>query len=129
MTPKTSLFRVRGLRCAACALRVEKEIKNLPGILETHVDFASQRIRVKFLPEKVSPNAGKLSGSMTVLQIDYVIGALDDCLLFFQPVPVFFSRIASSWPLIYLVEPYLTKQCAIYRNQLIRSSHQTYGHS
>ena len=48
-------FRVEGLRCAACAARIEKLLSGLPGVKEAQVNFAASTARVLFDPRKISP--------------------------------------------------------------------------
>ena len=51
------LFRVEGMSCAACAARVEKVLKEVPGVKEAQVNFAAATARVIVEPGKVSPEA------------------------------------------------------------------------
>ncbi|MEX2208364.1 MAG: cation-translocating P-type ATPase [Myxococcota bacterium] len=44
---ETGLF-LDGLRCAGCALRVERELQSAPGVREAAVNFATQRALVRF---------------------------------------------------------------------------------
>jgi heavy metal translocating P-type ATPase len=41
-------FLLDGLRCAGCALRVERELRGAPGVLDASVNFATQRALVRF---------------------------------------------------------------------------------
>jgi len=45
---------VEGMTCAACAARIEKSLARLPGV-EAAVNFASERVRVRFDPASLSP--------------------------------------------------------------------------
>ena len=44
---ETGLF-LEGLRCAGCALRVERELQGAPGVRDAAVNFATQRALVRF---------------------------------------------------------------------------------
>jgi heavy metal translocating P-type ATPase len=44
---ETGLF-LEGLRCAACALRVERDLRSAPGVRDASVNFATQRALVRF---------------------------------------------------------------------------------
>lgn len=37
---------VEGMTCAACAIRIEKNVSKLPGVKDIHVNLASERVRV-----------------------------------------------------------------------------------
>ena len=42
-------FRITGMSCAACVGKVEKKIKNIPGVTKVNVNLASESARVEFL--------------------------------------------------------------------------------
>ncbi|WP_027717885.1 heavy metal translocating P-type ATPase [Desulfovirgula thermocuniculi] len=48
-------FSVRGMRCAACAARVEKALAQLPGVCEAAVSLPAEAARVSFYPGTVTP--------------------------------------------------------------------------
>ncbi|MFN3369354.1 MAG: heavy-metal-associated domain-containing protein, partial [Thermus sp.] len=39
--PRVRVFRVEGLDCADCALKVEKALSGVPGVVQAQVSFAS----------------------------------------------------------------------------------------
>ncbi len=43
-------FSLGGLRCAGCALRVERELRGAPGVSDAAVNFATERALVRFDP-------------------------------------------------------------------------------
>ncbi len=45
---------IGGMSCASCVSRIERSIRNLPGILEASVNLATEKAIVRFLPELVS---------------------------------------------------------------------------
>jgi heavy metal translocating P-type ATPase len=47
LVAETGLF-LEGLRCAGCALRVERELQGAPGVRDASVNFATQRALVHF---------------------------------------------------------------------------------
>ena len=46
---------VLGMSCAGCASSVEESIAELPGVKEALVNYASQTLKVTYLPETVEP--------------------------------------------------------------------------
>lgn len=51
----TTRFVVEGMSCGSCAERVEKAVRQLPGISSVQVDLASGHVAVEHEPEKVTP--------------------------------------------------------------------------
>ncbi len=41
-------LKIKGMSCSQCALKIEKTLKNLQGILDVRVNFASNQVFVKF---------------------------------------------------------------------------------
>ena len=52
---EVALFRISGMSCAACAARIEKVLAHLPGVSEASVNFAAEKARVIYDPQKISP--------------------------------------------------------------------------
>ncbi len=49
-------FPVRGMTCANCAMNIERTLnKKLDGVISANVNFASERVNVKYFPKKISP--------------------------------------------------------------------------
>src|SRR5579875_3107321 len=48
-------FAIEGMTCASCAMRIEKGLKKLPGILDARVNLATERATVLFDPAQVEP--------------------------------------------------------------------------
>ncbi len=46
---------VRGMTCASCVARVERVLRKLPGVLEASVNLATEKARVRYLPEAIEP--------------------------------------------------------------------------
>ncbi|EGO64843.1 heavy metal translocating P-type ATPase [Acetonema longum] len=44
---------VKGMSCAACANRVERAVKKLPGVAEANVNFAMEKLAVDYDPAKL----------------------------------------------------------------------------
>lgn len=55
----TRIFPVVGMSCAACALRVEKELSKVNGVCEAGVNFAASNVRVDYDAERCTPEALK----------------------------------------------------------------------
>lgn len=49
-------FDIEGMTCASCVRRVEKALKNVPGVEEATVNFATNRAHVRFRKNNVSSN-------------------------------------------------------------------------
>ncbi|WP_234554716.1 heavy metal translocating P-type ATPase [Thermus caliditerrae] len=45
---------IRGMTCAACAARVERALKGLPGVLAAHVNLATEKVSLEYLPDTVT---------------------------------------------------------------------------
>lgn len=52
-------FEVGGMTCANCVSRIEKKVRGLEGVLETNVNLATEKARIKFVPASVSLNEVK----------------------------------------------------------------------
>lgn len=50
-------LKVTGLSCAACAAAVEKSLRKADGVLKADVNFAAERLALRFDPEKTSLEA------------------------------------------------------------------------
>lgn len=50
-----AVFAIEGMTCASCAMRIEKGLKKLPGILDAQVNLATERATVTFDPAHVEP--------------------------------------------------------------------------
>jgi P-type Cu+ transporter len=48
-------FGVKGMTCAACVRRVETAVGGIPGVTAADVNLASEKIRVSYLPDQVTP--------------------------------------------------------------------------
>ena len=46
--PTTVVLPVEGMTCASCVLRVEKALKQVDGVSESNVNFASEKVKVTF---------------------------------------------------------------------------------
>ena len=55
-----SNFVIEGMRCAACSVAVEDALRAVPGVVEASVSYGSQRSRVVWSAQKVTP-AGLLA--------------------------------------------------------------------
>ncbi|MFZ3231989.1 MAG: heavy metal translocating P-type ATPase [Patescibacteria group bacterium] len=42
-----AVLEIEGMHCSSCANLIEKSLKNVPGVLEANVNFASEKARVK----------------------------------------------------------------------------------
>lgn len=51
---KEEFISVGGMSCSGCELRIEEKLRNLPGVEEVSANFADGKVRVLYLPEKIS---------------------------------------------------------------------------
>ncbi|MBT6210893.1 MAG: heavy metal translocating P-type ATPase, partial [Woeseia sp.] len=49
-------FDVGGMTCSACAMRVEKVLKKVPGVLDAAVNFALERAEVRAVAGTITPH-------------------------------------------------------------------------
>lgn len=48
-------FGIRGMTCANCVTRVERSLKQVPGVLSASVNLATERAAISYLPDAVTP--------------------------------------------------------------------------
>jgi Cu+-exporting ATPase len=48
----SAAFAIEGMTCASCAMRVEKGLKKVPGVLDAQVNLATERATVTYQPEQ-----------------------------------------------------------------------------
>ena len=53
LSPAYALLAIEGMTCAACAMRIEKGLKKLPGVTESQVNLATERATVHYQPALV----------------------------------------------------------------------------
>lgn len=46
---------ITGMTCATCSKRVEKALKKVPGVLETHVNLANEQATISYDPTQTTP--------------------------------------------------------------------------
>ncbi len=127
------IYGVKGMTCAACATRVERAIKGLPGVLSANVNLASERASVEFNPLQVSfkdlreavqeagydlfvIQEGKEEGieearrrEIDTLRLKFTVAAVLGAILFFGSFPEWFpwvpSALQNRWVLWALATP------------------------
>lgn len=45
-------FALEGMTCASCAMRIEKGLKRVPGVIDAQVNLATERGTVTYNPEQ-----------------------------------------------------------------------------
>ncbi|MFQ6004370.1 MAG: heavy metal translocating P-type ATPase, partial [Woeseia sp.] len=55
-------LRVTGMTCASCVSRVERAVRELPGVLSASVNLATERASIEYLPDVIS--AHDISGAI-----------------------------------------------------------------
>ena len=48
------VFRIEGMTCSGCEMRIESMVKKIPGVEAAAADFASSRLKVTYDPQRVS---------------------------------------------------------------------------
>jgi len=56
-TTETAELTVSGMTCASCVMRVEKKLKNVPGVADAAVNLATERAIVTYDPSQTDPDA------------------------------------------------------------------------
>ena len=54
MAEEKTIIPVTGMTCANCALNIERALKKVPGVNDASVNFASERVSVKYSPEAIN---------------------------------------------------------------------------
>lgn len=52
---KTIAFAISGMHCASCALIIEKSLKEVEGVHESHVNFGAEKASIVYDPSVVTP--------------------------------------------------------------------------
>lgn len=47
---KKEIIQIEGMSCAACALKIEKNLEKIPGVKEAMVNFATEKATVEYDP-------------------------------------------------------------------------------
>ena len=50
---KSVVIKLYGMTCSACVARVEKSLRQLPGVSEANINFAAEKATIKYTPTKV----------------------------------------------------------------------------
>lgn len=45
-----TVLALEGMTCASCAMRIEKGLKKVPGVIDAHVNFATEQATVTYDP-------------------------------------------------------------------------------
>ena len=72
---KTIIMPVTGLSCSNCAIRVETNVRKLPGVKEANVDFASEKLNITFDPSLLSEN--EIIAGVRKIGYDIAIGKFE----------------------------------------------------
>ncbi|MCF6093968.1 heavy metal translocating P-type ATPase [Microaerobacter geothermalis] len=52
---KQTSLKINGMTCASCALKIEKNLKKIPGVVEANVNFAVEKATITYNPDEVQP--------------------------------------------------------------------------
>jgi copper chaperone CopZ len=50
-------LRIEGMHCASCAMAIDMELEDLPGVAEARTSYARGTTEVIFDPQRVAPDA------------------------------------------------------------------------
>ena len=56
-TPQTAVLDVQNMTCSMCSITIHKALENVPGVLETKVDYEHKTATVKYDSDKTNPSA------------------------------------------------------------------------
>jgi len=56
---KNQMLSIRGMTCAACAQRIEKAVRKLPGVQQASINLASEKLFVEYDGDAISLDAVK----------------------------------------------------------------------
>lgn len=49
------VFKITGMHCTACALNIDLDLEEIPGVKSATTNYAKQQTAVEFDPAKVTP--------------------------------------------------------------------------
>ncbi len=80
---KSTIMPVTGLTCTNCASAIEEKVRKLPGVIDANVDFASEKLSVKFDPNQLAENdiistVSKIGYGVATGKIDLPVTGLQD---------------------------------------------------
>jgi Cu+-exporting ATPase len=53
-TTESMSLKIKGMTCASCAARIQRVVNNMEGVMEAELNFATEKLSVKYDPAKVS---------------------------------------------------------------------------
>ena len=56
-TPQTAVLDVQNMTCSMCSITIHKALENVPGVIETKVDYDHKTATVKYDSDKTNPSA------------------------------------------------------------------------
>ena len=75
----TTEFPVTGMTCANCAMNIERTLKKkVAGVVDASVNFASERVRVEFLPSETSLE--QIAAGISKIGFEAILPAADGAL-------------------------------------------------
>ena len=55
--PQTTVLDVQNMTCSMCSITINKALKNVPGVIETKVDYDHKTATVKYDSDKTNASA------------------------------------------------------------------------
>jgi Cu+-exporting ATPase len=80
---KSTIMPVTGLTCTNCASTIEEKVRKIPGVIDANVDFASEKLSVKFDSNQLAENdiisiVSKIGYGVATGKIDLPVTGLQD---------------------------------------------------
>jgi copper chaperone CopZ len=51
---KTQCFKISGMHCTSCAMNIDGELEDTPGVKSANTNYAKSQTNVKYDPDKVT---------------------------------------------------------------------------
>lgn len=63
------VFKISGMHCTACALNIDLDLEEIPGVKSSQTNYAKQITEVEFDDSKISPEILKFTIAKTGYQV------------------------------------------------------------
>ena len=54
MSNQTIQFKISGMHCTSCALNIDLDLEELPGVISSNTNYAKSISKIEFDPDKIS---------------------------------------------------------------------------
>lgn len=63
------IFKITGMRCTACALNIDLDLEEIPGVKSSQTSYAKQQTAIEFDPSLVTTESLKSAIAKTGYQV------------------------------------------------------------